>query len=137
MNKNELKQVIMNYIERNAGTTFAELERLFERYGYDYIGDHEYTAADDPNHIYWLGWSSEYFSIMRELRQDGYIVMKPASTLIYMIDGKGLTFPVAKTERRKKNPHWLPVSFSITSKAKNGEMTFFDAMDILLAGGAK
>lgn len=39
MNKNQLKSEILEYIKAHAGTSFVEIERVFEENNFDYKGD--------------------------------------------------------------------------------------------------
>lgn len=39
MNKNELKSGILEYIESHNGTTFVEIENVFEENNFNYKGD--------------------------------------------------------------------------------------------------
>lgn len=112
MKKQELKQLILNYIETHPGTSFVELERLFEQNSIKFKGDYEYTAKDDENHIFWTGWQQEFFTLVSELVKDDLIEKNYAQPLIYYIDGKVLRLPVAKTPRKKKKPYWMPITFS-------------------------
>lgn len=118
MTNQDLKQLILNYIETHAGTTFVELERLFERNDIKYKGDYEYTAKDDENHVFWTGWQECYFKLIAELVKDGLIEKHYTQPLIYYIDGKALTLPVAKSPCKKKKPYWMPISFSLAGGDK-------------------
>lgn len=42
MNKNQLKSEILEYIKAHAGTSFVEIERVFEENNFDYKGERIY-----------------------------------------------------------------------------------------------
>ena len=39
MKKEEMKRIVLNYINKNDSASYAEIEWLFEQNGYDYRGD--------------------------------------------------------------------------------------------------
>ena len=49
MNKNQLKSEILEYIESHDGTTFVEIENVFEENNFNYKGDGAYTSGQHPN----------------------------------------------------------------------------------------
>lgn len=52
MNKNQLKSEILEYIKAHAGTSFVEIERVFEENNFDYKGDGAYTSGQHPNVVF-------------------------------------------------------------------------------------
>ena len=59
MEKKEIKQTVLDYINRNDSVSYAELEWLFEQKGYDYKGEDVYKRQVDgmvallPTDIHW------------------------------------------------------------------------------------
>lgn len=115
MNKDELKSAILEYIESHKGTTFTEIEWVFEENNFDYEGNLAYTSGENPNIVFWVDWNKEAFTIIDELKRDGFIEMSPCPLIVYLIDGKLPTLPVAKSKYIKTN-HWLPATFNICKK---------------------
>lgn len=117
MNKQKLKSEILEYIESHDGTTFVEIEDVFEDNKFIYKGDGAYTSGQHPNVVFWVGWNQEAFNIIAELKQDGLIEMDICPPIIYLVDGKGLDLPIVKSKNIKTD-HWLPVAFNICTKEK-------------------
>lgn len=112
----DIKKEVLAYIAKNAGTSFVELERLFERQHYDYRGDKHFTVAGYDNVWLWAGWNSAAFDIIAELMNEKSIKTTETTTLLYVVDGKGLDLPLVKQARDYREPHWLPVTFSVNKK---------------------
>lgn len=117
MNRNQLKSEIINYIKLHEGTSFVEIERIFEDNHFNYKGDGAYTSGHHPNVIFWSGWNQNAFNIIAELKRDGFIEMDVCPPIIYLVDGKGLDLPIVKSKYIKTD-HWLPVAFNIGTKIK-------------------
>lgn len=111
MNKNRLKNKILEYIKTHEETSFVEIENIFEENGFDYEGDGAYTSGNHENVVFWLGWNEEAFSIVADLKRDGLIEMNICPPLYYLIDGKGLSLPIVKSKNINTD-HWLPVAFT-------------------------
>lgn len=109
MNVQQMMAAVLEYVRGHPGTSFVELERLI---GAPWSGDASlFLGPSENNIVVWMGVSSDASAAIRQLQQSGAIHLRQASVLTYMIDGKGLGLPVAKAERPKKHPHWLPVVF--------------------------
>ncbi|HDZ8824598.1 TPA: pathogenicity island protein [Staphylococcus aureus] len=114
MNKNQLKSEILEYIKAHAGTSFVEIEHVFEENNFDYKGDGAYTSGNHKNIIFWVGWNEEAFNIVADLKRDGLIEMQICPPMYYLIDGKGLKLPIVKNKNIKID-HWLPVTFNLVN----------------------
>lgn len=113
MTKNKIKEIVFNYIKEHRGTSFVNLERLFEKVGYDYKGDFGFNFSKFPNIVFWTGWNTEAIEIIQELMGEELIAMDSCSIIVYMIDGKLLGYPIAKQLRNYKSLHWAPITFSL------------------------
>ncbi|EGQ2901355.1 pathogenicity island protein [Staphylococcus pseudintermedius] len=111
MNKNRLKNKILEYIKTHAETSFVEIENIFEENGFDYKGNGAYTSGENDNVIFWVGWNERAFDIVAGLKRDGYIEMNICPPMYYLIDGKSLNLPIVKSKNIKTD-HWLPVAFT-------------------------
>ncbi|KAF5059811.1 hypothetical protein DSECCO2_332310 [anaerobic digester metagenome] len=107
-----IKNEIMNYIKTHPGTSYVEIERLFDKLGFEWAGDYCLCSSKCSNVIYWSGWNNEAVQILNELQEEGFIEKTPTEPVIYLIDGKGLNLPLVKSFKQYKNPHWLPIVFN-------------------------
>lgn len=117
MNDNQqLIDRIIKYIRTNPGTSFVEIERIFEQSGFDYKGDLAPILGEQyPNVILWAGWNKHAVDIINKVVGSGTVQRVPCEPLIYMIDGKMMKFPIQRGYKNNKYPHWLPCVF--TAKA--------------------
>lgn len=112
----KLSSEILEYIKVNPGTSFVEIERIFEQNGFDYKGDLAITSERHENLIFWNGWNKQAIDVLEELLYNELIVRKPTQTLMYFIDGKVLDMPIAQHYKKRENPCWFPISFSVNKK---------------------
>jgi len=111
-----LKSAFYEYIKTHAGTTLVELEHLMQAARVDYRDDNMAWHLDGyPNLILWIGWKKEIYIILNSLLHEKKIEISNHSltALCYIIDGKVPAYPIAKSIRQYKNPHWIPVEFSV------------------------
>jgi hypothetical protein len=99
-----LKQLILEKIKSHRTVSFAELTH-FEGFS----GDYCMCLGRDENMVLWPSLSEEAASAMTELWNDGEIHPVPTTSLVYLMDGVALSLPVAKSARKYKRPHWVPV----------------------------
>ena len=63
MNKEEIKKIVVDYINKNESASYAELQWLFEKKGYDYKGK-LLSCSDVCEHVvFWSGWNAEAFDL--------------------------------------------------------------------------
>lgn len=112
--KERAKELVLEYIRNHKGTSFVEIENLFERNNYDYKGDYAPSSNKFSNVVYWIGWKEEASDILAELEEENKICRGYAkhTYMIYLIDGKVPSLPVAKQMRDYKALHWLPCVFN-------------------------
>lgn len=114
MTSKEIENEMYNYIKKHDGTTFAELEDLFDRLNYDYRGELEIGMRGQPNISFWFDWSAEAVGVFHRVVSRPNVMLELSSPMVYLIDGAVPSLPVAKTNRSYKHPHWLPIVFSIS-----------------------
>ena len=111
MNKEEIKKIVVDYINKNESASYAELQWLFEKKGYDYKGK-LLSCSDVCEHVvFWSGWNAEAFDLMTELLHEGVAYREPAHPLRYLMDGAALTLPKVQSAVQYKTDHWAPVVF--------------------------
>lgn len=111
MNKQEIKEEVYRYVCRNQHVTYAELERLFERNGFEFKGDLAQGNRQYPHVFFWIGWNDDACDVISELEDDGKIHKVPSTDFIYLIDGCVPSLPVVKRAINYKTDHWCPVAF--------------------------
>ena len=111
MNKEDIKKIVVDYINKNESASYAELQWLFEKKGYDYKGK-LLSCSDVCEHVvFWSGWNAEAFDLMTELLHEGVAYREPAHPLRYLMDGAALTLPKVQRAVQYKTDHWAPVVF--------------------------
>ena len=105
---------IFLYIKKYDYVSFPELLR---RYGEQAKGDWT-LSTDAPSILYYAGMSEKFTSCIAQLLKSKRIHPHPASTLVYIVDGGVLTFPIARNPPQNgyKTTHWIPVTFRIGAK---------------------
>ncbi|OHQ92727.1 MULTISPECIES: pathogenicity island protein [Staphylococcus] len=110
-----IQSKLIDYIKNNTGTSFVEIEKVFEQNDFDYTGQGAYTSAENNNIVFWYGWNKQAFDVVSELVNEGLIDMKICEPVIYMVDGKELNLPVLKSYDIDTY-HWLPITFSVNKE---------------------
>ena len=111
MNREEMKKVVLDYINKNDSVSYAELQWLFQQKKYDYKVDVMSCSEVCEHVVFWSGWNEDTYNMMGELMQEGRIHREPTVFLTYLIDGGALSLPIVKSGRNYKKDHWLPVVF--------------------------
>lgn len=111
-----LSSEILNYIKENPGTSYVEIERIFEQNGFDYKGNLAICSELYPALVFWNGWNQAAINIIDELLYNELIVKKAAQALIYYIDGKALDMPIAQQYKKRVRDAWFPIAFSVNRK---------------------
>jgi hypothetical protein len=93
---------------RGDGLTFVELLRYLP-----YLNGDEAYGKEATNVIFWIGLSTEGIEAIVALLNNGTIRATSTQPLTYMIDGKGLRLPIAKSNRKYTKAHWAPITFSL------------------------
>ena len=101
-----IKAHLMKEVATCPGYAFAEVDRLFP----DEKGDLALYHGKCENIIFWVGLSKNLYQAITELLSEQRMVLNSTSTLVYLVDGRGLKLPLAKQLRQYKAPHWAPVT---------------------------
>jgi len=107
----QMREIIYSYVHKVRGVTFVEIEKQLAKAGLDYKGDRVFCSAFDENIVFWMGANDDFINALVELVNSGDIYAVEVHPLIYLIDGKMLTLPIAKRPPKAgyKEPHWMPV----------------------------
>lgn len=114
----------IKFIEEDKGnSSFVNVERIMEQNGIDITQDDKKGwfirwNSEHKNIVVWVFSNEEmaevWTTIIDCLRAENKgIELRAAQPIVYLVDGKTLTFPLAKSLRNYKKPHWLPVVLSI------------------------
>ena len=107
---NRMANRIFKFLENRKGMSFVDLENQIEGFKGDLL------LELNPNVILWQGVSEPAREAMNILLSVKKIEMIPTPLLVYLIDGRALRLPIAKSaasiKKGYKKPHWLPVVFS-------------------------
>lgn len=103
-----MKNNIIQYVKENNQASFVELKKAI----LGFSGDEVFCLYGYPNIVLWVGISQKAINALEELINDHQLYMQHSNPLIYMLDGKGLNLPIAKSIRNYKDKRWLPVVFT-------------------------
>lgn len=125
MSNKEMQAIIEEYIKSHPGTSFIEIERLFEENDFDFRGDigifpsteqRKGDAFIGKNILFWAGWNHQACDIFCEIIA-GDFHYETCPLLLYIADGGFLDIPIAKKHNHDyKDIHWLPAVISADKK---------------------
>ena len=104
-----MKHILLNYINKKGNVSFVEIEELFEKHSYNYKGDYILKLNGYDNIVMWDGWNNEAIGLIKTLMQKRVIELNSCNVMIYVIDGKSLSYPIAQKLKSYKQEHWIPV----------------------------
>ncbi|HUW95039.1 MAG TPA: hypothetical protein VMW58_04575 [Anaerolineae bacterium] len=100
-----MREQILQYIrEMGGGVSFAELEREL---GESVRGDLSLCIGEAI--ILWPNVSQDFADAFDDLIDSRSIEMRPTSFLVYLVDGKTLSLPLARGNYKYRKLHWLPI----------------------------
>lgn len=105
----EYADIVLNFIERSrVGVSFVEIESVLREAGLDTDGDNAIDVG--KNIVVWAGMSQEFVDVMVLVHKSRKTEMDGTSTVLYIVDGKFLTLPVAQRPPKSgyKELHWAP-----------------------------
>jgi hypothetical protein len=109
-----MKDEMLRFITEQTQVTFAELTKHLGKQSEGDCG----MFVGDSNILLWIGVSAQFVTAFSELKEGNLITMTPTEVMTYVVDGKMLNYPIAKSKASYKAPHWLPVVLNAT-KAVN------------------
>lgn len=104
------KAVIELFRKTPNGVSFVEIERALEDAGINPKGSYA-LVNDRLNVALWVNVTEEFIELYKELVTEGIIRARPANPMIYFIDGKVPSLPIAKRipNNGYKELHWMPM----------------------------
>jgi hypothetical protein len=108
----DFAEAVAIYVETYRHVSYVELQRCLAPY-METSGTFEQVLAG-RNVVFWVGMSREFIDALEQAEQDGRIHPEPANWLVYLIDGRALSLPVARRipEGGYKKPRWCPIVFN-------------------------
>jgi predicted RNA binding protein with dsRBD fold (UPF0201 family) len=105
----KLKQDILNMVNEKDNVSFVDLEEI-----QGFKGNYEYSLYPVSEVVLWYGVSLDAIQSLKELMLEEKIDLASTSVLTYLVDGKALKLPLAKSPAtiKYKKPHWFPVMFN-------------------------
>ena len=113
------KMLILEYVRTYKGTTFAELEDLLDSFKII-----KKSSPDDPkpvigmshsklnNIVLWMNRNHHLADAVEQLVSEKKLFYHSGNVLIYIMDGKSLSLPVARNRTSYKELHWLPLTLN-------------------------
>ena len=101
----------------------VEIERELTMIGVDVAGS--YAIDLGLNVLAWAGVSEAFIETVLAALRTKEIHMYPTTVLVYLSDGKALTFPIADRPpaRGYREPHWCPVVLNAGPGPLSGRTT--------------
>ncbi|MCK2035674.1 hypothetical protein KZC51_05950 [Microbacterium sp. SSW1-49] len=109
-------EAVVQHIITTQGVTVVEVKRMLAAQGVEVEGDLMLYWPYAPVAI-WAGASDELQEVLGRLIQDDRVEITNTQNLVYMIDGEGLTLPLANInsvlrQHPYKSDRWLPIVFN-------------------------
>jgi hypothetical protein len=97
------------------GASFVDIENVC---GEEALGDRLVTIPTRDNTVLWDGVSEKFIDAFNLVKHQ--IALEGSCALIYVMDGKILTLPIAKRPGKKdyKKPRWFPVTFRMKAPSE-------------------
>lgn len=107
-------EALIELIRERDHVSFTELERVLDERSVPTKGNQAIFIGTE-NVILWAGMSPEFVEAVLGLR--GRAEPEPCDMLVYLIDGRLLSLPLAKRipKHGYKEPHWVPAVFRLVS----------------------
>lgn len=113
MNKKEWKTKVLKCVNSHCGASFVN---LIEEIGSNAKGEYEIVVPQSRNLILWTGLSKELIDTLSALKDKKVIRFRPVSSMVYVMDGQTLSYPVAYEAKDYPVPHWCPVVVEMNPK---------------------
>ncbi len=107
-------EAVEAFICKRRSVSFVDLEKFVEaELGVPVKGDRE-IVFEEANVVLWAGVNAEFCNLIHRMKEGDQVEATPTELLVYLVDGKCLTYPLAKRPPKAgyKEPHWLPVVFN-------------------------
>lgn len=113
------RKLVVDYIRRHPGTSFIELERLFDANGIDWRGPYALCWPGHPSIVMWNGWNTEATRFLSDMFSDNILDLRYDRNVImsYVADGGVLNLPVARDIRDYASDRWMPTLLELGDKA--------------------
>ena len=99
---------LAKYVHEHDHVSFAQLADDFPEFR-----DGEFTIVQiGPKHsniVLWTGMTKAATEAYAMAVSSGRVTAAPTSPIAYLLDGRALKLPIAKTMRHYQKPRWLPV----------------------------
>lgn len=105
-----IKTQILGWLAANKEALFTDFENDVEGFAGD---DVSYCPQGMGEVYYWPAVSINGAEALKQLREEGKVFFEPEWPLLYLIDGKVPSDPVATyagCKREYKKPRWLPIA---------------------------
>jgi hypothetical protein len=124
----ELAEAMLDAIAAYGHISFAELAQAWPAHFDNRQPDGEQQLAlcvpGYPNIVLWAGLSELAFDALDIVLTEAEFA--PATQFVYLIDGRAVDLPVAKSARQYKSPHWLPVTLQMQKPAPERRQRFHE-----------
>jgi len=106
-----MEKQIMDLVKERPGTSFVEIKNHIK----DAKGESSITFPDKNIFVHG-GLSEDACTSIKNLINEGKLVLSPCGILVYMIDGEVYKIPIAKRFRSYKEERWMPSLLNLPEK---------------------
>jgi hypothetical protein len=109
-----MAMAIIDYVTRTGGgVSFVELERHIPGFMAEGDASRLEISLEKYNLLLWADLTEAAVDGIRQALAANAIHGKPTSQLVYVIDGKVLSLPIARDFKKYKRERWLPLAFDL------------------------
>lgn len=107
----KVADAVVAYVESHDWVSFVEAERVAAEHGVSGESGHGLESSTVNNVVFWVGGEA-FIELMRHVLSEKRVHLHPSTMLVYLVDGKVLTLPLAKRPPTNgySKPHWAPMT---------------------------
>lgn len=106
---------IVARIRQQGSATLADIKQWISETGIPAKGSAALCNKDDPNIIFWVGFSQEALAVVYAILDTAGVEQRPISRLAAFAAGPMLNMPMVNRPPKAgyTEPHWLPTAFVV------------------------
>ena len=113
------RKLVVDYVRVHPGTSFVELERLFDANGIEWRGPYALCWPGQPIIVMWNGWSKGAADLFSGMYSGNILDLRYGPTLLacYTAEGSVVDLPLATDIRAYSEDRWMPTLLELGDNA--------------------